>query len=597
MNEANNERSSESMRGHDAAAGRFAVNPVLTAFDYDGVTLLPSRFQEQVERAREIYFNLPNDDVLKGFRRDVGLPAPGNDMRGWCARSSAVIFGQLLSGMARLSRATGDDALRDKAVALFEGWEATVGPDGDARMDAYAWEKLVCGLVDLHRYAGDDRALPALTASTEWAARTFDRTRHTADEYDFQGGGLAGTREWYTLPENLYRAYLESGNPLFKAFADVWRYDAWWGQFAETADLADIVPVHAYSHVNTFSSAAMAYAVDGDPRDLRAGVNAYDFLQRTQCYATGGYGPDERLMGLNGQLGRSLELYAGHAEIPCGTWAGFKLSRYLMGFTGESRFGDWIETLLYNGIGAALPTEADGKTYYYGDYRISSGLKQHYWHEWPCCAGTYLQTVADYHNVIYFRDAAGLTVNLFVPSEVIWEQNGINVRLRQETRFPEAESTDLTVHLECPLRFRLRLRVPGWSDGMTFQLNDAPLAVEAAPGDWATIEREWQPGDRITARIPMGLRMVPIDKQHPRRVAIMHGPVVLAQDEACCRRPFALAAGADPASRLVREGDGLRFRILNTAPERHTRSLQPFADFPAFWPYWVYFDLDAPPLY
>jgi hypothetical protein len=77
----------------------------------------------------------------------------------------------------------------------------------------------------------------------------------------------------------------------------------------------------------------------------------------------------------------------------------------------------------------------------------------------------------------------------------------------------------------------------------------------------------------------------------------MYGPVVLAQDEACCRRPFALAPEADLSSRLVREGGGLRFRILNTAPERHTRYLQPFSDFPAFWPYWVYFDLDAPPLY
>ena len=218
----------------------------------------------------------------------------------------------------------------------------------------------------------------------------------------------------------------------------------------------------------------MVYAVYGDPRYLDICVNAYDFLQRTQCYATGGYGPDERFMGLDGQLGRSLDLYAGHAEIPCGTWAAFKLSRYLMGFTGEARFGDWIETLLYNGIGAALPTEPDGQTYYYGDYRISSGLKQHYWYEWPCCSGTYLQTVADYHNVIYFHDPAGLSVNLFVPSEVTWEQDGQTVRLRQETSYPAAETTDLTVHLERPLRFRLRLRVPGWCEGFGLRLNDAP---------------------------------------------------------------------------------------------------------------------------
>jgi len=95
----------------------------------------------------------------------------------------------------------------------------------------------------------------------------------------------------------------------------------------------------------------------------------------------------------------------------------------------------------------------------------------------------------------------------------------------------------------------------------------------------------------------MGLRIAPVDRHHPRRVAIMFGSVVLAQDEACCRRPFTLEPGAELSTRLVHEGQGLRFRILNTAPERHTRYLQPFYAFPAFWPYWVYFDLDAAPLY
>ncbi len=583
--------------GGDAAASRLAVPPGLHQFEYDGVTLLPGPFQEQMTRAREVYFGVPNDDILKGFRREAGLPAPGNDMRGWCAKTSAVIFGQLLSGMARLSRATGDDALRDKAITLFEGWRQTIGPDGDARMWPYAWEKLVCGLVDLHRYADYDDALPILEATTVWASRTFDRTRRLADEHDFWGAEPGDTHEWYTLPENLYRAYLLTGNPLFKEFADVWRYEDYWGQFAETSQLTDVVPVHAYSHVNTFSSAAMVYAVYGDPRYLDICVNAYEFLQRTQCYATGGYGPDERFMGLDGQLGRSLELYAGHAEIPCGAWAAFKLSRYLMGFTGEARFGDWIETLFYNGIGAALPTEPDGKTYYYGDYRISSGIKQHYWYEWPCCSGTYLQTVADYHNVIYFHDPAGLSVNLFVPSKVTWQQDGQTVRLRQETSYPAAEKTDLTLHMERPLRFRLRLRVPGWCKGFSLHLNDAPFAVDGVAGDWATIEREWQPNDRVTARLPMELRMVPVDKHHPRRVAIMFGPTVLGQDEACCRRPFDLELGADVSSRLVREGETLHFRILDTAPERHSRWLQPFSEFPAFWPYWIYFDLDAAPLY
>jgi DUF1680 family protein len=570
----------------------------IETFDYDGVTLLPGRMQAQVHRAREVYASVSNDSILKGFRRDAGLPHPGDDLRGWSKMNTAKIFGQLLSGMARMGRATGDRSLWDKAEALLEGWHETVPPDGRLRMRPYDWEKLVCGLVDLHLYAGTVAALPILAQATDWAASTFDRTRRPSDNFDFWGAGPGATQEWYTLPENLYRAYLATGERRYKDFGDVWLYEDYWRPLANASELPDVVPVHAYSHANSFSSAAMAYAVTGDARYLEISINAYDFLQRTQCYATGGYGPDERFMPPDGSLGRSLELYAGHAEIPCGTWAGFKLSRYLMIFTGESRFGDWIETMVYNAIGAALPTEPDGRTYYYGDYRLSSGLKQHYWHEWPCCSGTYWQLMADYHNVIYFKAPGTLYVNLFVPSEVTWQHDGQSVRVRQETAYPEAEKTTLHVQPERPARFALKLRIPGWTRSASVMVNGTAQYVPVEPGQWATVDREWRAGDSVTLRMPMELRMSPVDAQHPDRVAILFGPTVLAQDEACCRRPFALASTADLSSALVRdENEPVRFRIVDTAPERHRRFLQPLYTFPAFWPYWVYFDLRAPPLY
>ena len=188
---------------------------VLETFDHEGVRLLPSRFLDQVDGARRVYGAVPDDDILKGFRRAAGLPAPGTDMRGWCTQTSAVIFGQLMSGMARLGRATGDTQLTDKAIRLFQGWRATLAPDGNARMRLYDWDKLVCGLVDLDRYAGVSDALSVLELTTAWAARTFDRARKAADGHDFWGAGPGDTSEWYTLPENLYRAYLASGRRPF----------------------------------------------------------------------------------------------------------------------------------------------------------------------------------------------------------------------------------------------------------------------------------------------------------------------------------------------------------------------------------------------
>ena len=107
----------------------------------------------------------------------------------------------------------------------------------------------------------------------------------------------------------------------------------------------------------------MAYAVTGDAKYLQIIKNAYDFLQNTQCYATGGFGPSEFIATSDGGLGRALETRFDTFETGCGSWAAFKLTRYLMSFTGEARYGDWTERIFYNGIGAALPVTQHGQEF------------------------------------------------------------------------------------------------------------------------------------------------------------------------------------------------------------------------------------------
>src|SRR5258708_2509536 len=331
--------------------------------------------------------------------------------------------------MSRIYCATRDTAMLDKTVRLFTEWAKTVKPDGDCRMRHYPFEKLVCGLVDMQAYAGIKEAGAMLEKVTAWAMKNLSRENVPASR-----DGLASGRpsEWYTLSENLYRAYQLTGNSMYKEFGDAWLSHSWWNKFADTAAPADAYGVHAYSHVNTFSSAAMAYAVTGDTRYLNIIRNAYDWLQNSQCYSTGGYGPSETIVARKGGLGQVLEVRSDTFETCCGSWAAFKLSRYLLSFTREARYGDWAEQMLYNGIGAALPVTPDGKTFYYSDYRVGGGMKVYYWDAWPCCSGTYIQAVADYHNIIYYKDASSLYVNGFVPSEVTWSHPGGEVKLAQE---------------------------------------------------------------------------------------------------------------------------------------------------------------------
>src|SRR6266403_5566373 len=125
----------------------------IEAFDYQGVRLRASRWQQQYQSARDFYFGVSDDDILCGYRRAAGLAAPGKPLGGWCSTNSNTVFGQWLSGMSRMARANADTAMREKVVRLFTEWARTVKPDGNCGMRHYPFEKLVGGLVDMQLYA------------------------------------------------------------------------------------------------------------------------------------------------------------------------------------------------------------------------------------------------------------------------------------------------------------------------------------------------------------------------------------------------------------------------------------------------------------
>jgi DUF1680 family protein len=569
----------------------------LETFDYRGVRLRDSRWQKQQQAARDFYFGVADDDILHGYRQAAGLPAPGKALGGWCAPNSNTVFGQWLQGMTRLAHATDDHDLRNKAIGLAREWSKTIGGDGDCRMRHYPFEKLVGGLVDLKQYAGFDDAIPLLEKVTAWASKNLDRTRDPAAPRpadDHSGRPL----EWYTLGENLYRAFQLTGDAAYKSFGDVWQYHAYWDKFANTPDPSDAWGVHAYSHVNTFSSCAMAYAVSGDSQYLQIIKNAYDFLQNTQCYATGGYGPVERIMPSNGNLGKALEIQSNSCEAPCCSWAGFKLAKYLMQSTGEARYGDWIERLLYNAIGAALPITGNGKNFYYADYRVAGGLKYYARSTYTCCSGTYFQATAEYSNLIYFHDASGLYVNLYVPSDVSWDHGGDEIKLVQETSYPEAETSTFTISMNQDARFALRFRIPSWASGVSLKVNGSAVDVDCKAGTWATIDRPWHNGDRVEIRIPLPLRLQAVDRWHPHRVAVVRGPVVLVQDASVHEAVYGPPGNDEDLNKLLVPDDRTPgvFHVHRTDGVNVGATFQPFYAVAEVNTYRMYFDLDALPI-
>jgi hypothetical protein len=79
--------------------------------------------------------------------------------------------------MSRMSRVTGDTAMREKVVRPFREWAKTVKPDGNCGMTHYPFEKLVGGLVDMQLYADYPDTTAMHEKVTDWAGKNFDRSR------------------------------------------------------------------------------------------------------------------------------------------------------------------------------------------------------------------------------------------------------------------------------------------------------------------------------------------------------------------------------------------------------------------------------------
>ncbi|MGH9586357.1 MAG: beta-L-arabinofuranosidase domain-containing protein, partial [Acidobacteriaceae bacterium] len=282
-----------------------------------------------------------------------------------------------------------------------------------------------------------------------------------------------------------------------------------------------------YSHVNALSSASQAYLVLGSEKHLRAARNGFGFVL-AQSFATGGWGPNEAFVEPgSGGLHDSLTGTHSSFETPCGSYGHFKIVRYLMRITGDGRYGDSMEKVLYNTILGADPIQPSGFSFYYSDYN-NDGAKVYYPEQWPCCSGTFSQVTADYGISSYFGSRDGVAVNLFVPSRLKFRRQGVLVGLEQRTSYPYSGETTLRVTTESPQTFTISLRVPAWAGQNTsLSVNGSRWSGELRPGSFASVRREWKNGDTIEYSIDRVKRLEAVDPQHPNTVALFSGPLTL----------------------------------------------------------------------
>ena len=538
-----------------ATAGTFAASAVasdkqplaprgLREFGYGAVSITSDAHEAQLRNTQSVLMSLSDDSLLMPFRQMAGMPAPGAELGGWYAYRAdydyrknfdlgfapGCHFGQWVSALARGYAISGDPALREKVLRLNRLYAETISDEffRKSRFPAYTFDKLTIGLLDSHTWAHDPQALAILEQTTDTAlphlpGRAIEHDQRWRMDKDPDDASWTWD-ESYTLPENMFLASERGAGARYFDLGRQYLDDkTWFDPLARNEHVLN--GRHAYSYVNSLSSAMMAHFVAGSEKHLRAARNGFAMLQ-AQSYATGGWGPDEMLRGpQSNALYDSLSNTHHHFETPCGSYAHFKLTRYLLRATGDSRFGDSMERVMYNTVLGALPLQPDGRNFYYSDYNFSA-RRIYKEARWACCSGTLPQVAADYRINLYLRGPQSVYVNLYVPSTLRWEDEGAQLSLTQSGAYPYDGKILFSLEASKPADVALNFRIPAWASGATIRVNgDAqPIPV---PGRFAAVRRVWRSGDEVELLLPLPMRLEPIDSGHPNTAALVRGPLVL----------------------------------------------------------------------
>ena len=580
------------------------------AFGLQDVRLLEGPFRQAMELDRQYLLSLDVDQLLHTFRLNAGLPSQATPLGGWEEPKGELrghFAGHYLTAVALLYGSTGDARLKAKADALVAGLAVCQAKLPGGYLSAfpeeffdrvenqqrvwapyYTLHKLYAGLLDAYVYCDNPQALEVCRKFADWviarnARLSDDRMQRMLDA---EHGGMN---------EGLANLYALTGEEKYLAISRRFNHEAVIGPAARRQDT--LTGLHANTQIPKFVGTARQYELTGEASLQTASRFFWDTVVKERSYVIGGHSDGEHFSPKE-----TLSTAFGPSTTEtCNTYNMLKLTRHLFAWEPRAEYADYYERALLNHI-LASQNPADGMTCYYvplrpGSRKTYCDSHNSFW----CCTGTGIENHAKYGDSIYFHDGADtLYVNLFIASELTHPTRGYSVR--QETRFPEEDTTRLTLRTSQPGPGTLKLRYPAWArSGVILTVNGERQTVDVQPGSYLTMRREWRDGDRVEAKFPFSLRTEGF-RDNPHRFAFLHGPVVLAAEtDPRLPAPALVAEDAQVLSSLTpvsgrastfTSAAGV-FRVPGRNEDREV-TLEPFYQLHGGRNYTVYFDQLTP---
>ncbi len=527
--------------------------PTLATASLGDVALLPGLFRERRELTKAYLVRLKTENVLQNHLLEAGIridrpyeqmhqgwESPHCQLRGhfaghWLAAISQfaaidrdpILAARTKSAVQELKRCQSLNhgqwvgSIPEKYFSLLADGQPIWSPQ-------YTVHKTMMGLLDAYRNTQDEEALTVLKHSADWFATWSEALIKEGRGASVYSGECAGMLElWtdlygitnderylrlaarYAMPD-LFRTLLAGGDPL-------------------TND-------HTNASIPWIQGAARLYEVTGDKR-YRDIVESFwkQAVDKRGMFATTGNNAGEFWIP-PGQFGRFI---GNRTQEHCTVYNMIRVAQYLLRWTGEASYADYIERALYNGI-LAQQNPNTGMIAYF--LPLQPGAKK-VWgsetHDFWCCHGTLVQAQAMFEDLIYYRASDGISVMQFIPSRASFGEAGKQIQITQKNddraaiaNFSSASETMqtgimLNISAEQTGRWTLRIRQPAWATGPgTVSVNGTPVAATVSKAGFLEIDREWKSAT-VTVAFPKRITREPLPGD-PTRFALLDGPVVLA---------------------------------------------------------------------
>jgi len=384
--------------------------------------------------------------------------------------------GHLIQAAIAHYRATGKRDLFDVAVKLADFWVENVGPDKEIKMYRDHPE-LEMAMVELYR----------TTRKKEY----LEYAKKLLDNYEFPGYREMEPRRPTSSGHSVMACYLCCG--------------------------------------------AADYVAETGDEQVRAALDSlWQDVTMRKMFITGGVG-SRHVWESFGQAYELPNLRA-YAET-CAAIANLMWNWRMLCVTGEARFADVAERVLYNGFLSGV--SLDGVKYFYTNPLASLDKnidlphvseERLEWHGCTCCPPNVQRMFASLPGYFYTTSREGIWVHFYGESAAGFRlSDGAQVRLAQNTAFPWDGRIEISVSLQQEKKFSLFLRIPGWCRKASVSINNKKISKPARPSSYLNLNRTWKKGDRVTLDLEMPAVLI---EAHPRldsargAVAIQRGPVV-----------------------------------------------------------------------